>query len=55
MARIYCLNDLFDMPQARGAGRGRALIAAAVAFGKANGATGLTLSTATRNTAAQRL
>jgi GNAT superfamily N-acetyltransferase len=55
MARIYVLNDLFVMPEARGGGAGRALIAAAQAFGKANGAARLTLSTVTDNLTAQSL
>ena len=55
MARIYILNDLFVTLDARGSGAGRALIAAAQAFGKTNGAARLTLSTATDNGKAQAL
>ena len=53
--RIYILNDLFVAPPARGAGAGRALLEAAAAFGRAQGALRLALSTARDNHAAQGL
>ena len=53
--RIYILNDLFVAPSARGAGAGRALLEAARAFGIAQGAARLTLSTAHDNLRAQSL
>lgn len=54
-ARTFILNDLFVAPEARGRGTGRALLAAAAAYGKAAGAVRLTLSTAHDNLAAQAL
>ena len=53
MARIFVLNDLFVAPQARGRGVATALLRRAAAFGLAEGAVRLTLSTATDNRAAQ--
>jgi len=53
--RIYILNDLFVAPAARGSGVGRTLLEAARAFGVAQGAARLTLSTAHDNLAAQAL
>lgn len=54
-ARIFILNDLFVVPEARRAGVGRALLAAAREFGKAAGAVRLILSTEVTNTTAQAL
>lgn len=54
-ARIYILNDLFVAPGARGAGIGRALLDAAAAFGRQEGALRLSLSTARTNGTAQAL
>jgi GNAT superfamily N-acetyltransferase len=53
LARIFVLNDLFVAPQARGRGVATALLRGAAAFGLAEGAVRLTLSTATDNRAAQ--
>jgi GNAT superfamily N-acetyltransferase len=53
--RIFILNDLFVAPQGRGAGIGRALLDAAAAFGREQGALRLSLSTARTNTTAQGL
>jgi GNAT superfamily N-acetyltransferase len=53
MARIFILNDLFVMPDARRHGAGRALIEAARSFAKSESAVRLTLSTAVDNVAAQ--
>jgi ribosomal protein S18 acetylase RimI-like enzyme len=54
-ARIYVLNDLYVAAEARGAGAGRALLDAAAAFGRQQGALRLSLSTARTNTTAQAL
>jgi GNAT superfamily N-acetyltransferase len=54
-ARIFILNDLFVAPRARKAGVGRALLAAAAEFGRAEGAVRLTLSTELTNLPAQSL
>jgi GNAT superfamily N-acetyltransferase len=54
-ARIYVLNDLYVAAAARGTGVGRALLDAAAAFGREQGALRLTLSTARTNTTAQAL
>ena len=54
-ARIFILNDLFVRPDARRAGVGSLLLAAAAEFGRAVGAVRLTLSTEVTNEAAQRL
>jgi ribosomal protein S18 acetylase RimI-like enzyme len=53
--RIYVLNDLFVVPQGRGRGIGRALLDAAAAFGREQGALRLSLSTARTNISAQAL
>jgi len=54
-ARIFVLYDLFVDDGVRRAGVGRALMAAAQAFGRAAGAARLDLSTAHANTRAQAL
>jgi GNAT superfamily N-acetyltransferase len=54
-ARIFILNDLFVQPEARRAGVGSALLAAAASLGRALGAVRLTLSTEVMNAAAQAL
>jgi GNAT superfamily N-acetyltransferase len=54
-ARIFILNDLFVLPEARRMGAGSQLLAAAVNFGLAAGAVRLTLSTEVTNEAAQAL
>lgn len=53
--RAYLLNDLFVVAGARRHGVARALLEAAAAFARANGAASLSLSTALDNRAAQRL
>ena len=53
--RIYILNDLYVAPQGRRSGAARALLTAATAFARENGAIRLTLSTAHTNVAAQAL
>lgn len=53
--RIFILNDLFVVAEARGRGVGRALLAAAAEHGKAVGAARLTLSTGVDNRTAQAL
>jgi GNAT superfamily N-acetyltransferase len=53
--RIFVLNDLFVAPDARGAGVGAALLAAAVDFGRRMDAVRLTLSTGVGNRTAQQL
>ncbi len=53
--RKYLLNDLYVVPAARRSGVARRLIAAATDFARANGASSLSLSTATDNLPAQRL
>ncbi len=55
MARWWILNDLYVAPEARGQGVGEALLKAAVAFARTDGAAGLHLETAHSNQAAQRL
>ena len=55
MARIYILNDLFVMPQARGQGVATALLRQAAEFGRGEGAVRLDLATATDNVTAQAL
>jgi ribosomal protein S18 acetylase RimI-like enzyme len=55
MTRIWILNDLFVMPDARRSGAGRALLAEAVRFGRQTGAARLVLSTARSNESAQGL
>jgi GNAT superfamily N-acetyltransferase len=54
-APILILNDLYVAPHARRTGAARALVAAATAFAKAEGAAGLTLSTGVENRPAQAL
>ena len=55
MARIYVLNDLFVDPAARRGGVGRALLEAAHAFARSQGAVRVSLETAVDNATAQRL
>ncbi len=55
MARIYVLNDLFVDPAARRSGVGRALLEAAHAFARSQGAVRISLETAIDNATAQRL
>ena len=53
MARIFILNDLFVIPEARGKGVGSALLRRAAEFARGEGAVRLLLSTAVDNFAAQ--
>jgi GNAT superfamily N-acetyltransferase len=53
MARIFVLNDLFVVPQARRRGAASALLQAAAQYGKTTGAVRLVLSTEIANTTAQ--
>jgi GNAT superfamily N-acetyltransferase len=53
--RKYLLNDLFVVPAARRSGAGRALLAAAADFARAQGAASLSLSTGVGNATAQHL
>jgi GNAT superfamily N-acetyltransferase len=53
MARIFILNDLFVIPEARGRKAGSALLRAAADFGRRVHALRLTLSTEVANTTAQ--
>ena len=55
MARIFILNDLFVLPEARLHGAGKALLLAAQKYAAENGAIRLTLETATDNVTAQAL
>jgi GNAT superfamily N-acetyltransferase len=55
MRRIWIFNDLFVVPEARQTGTGKALMAAAEAFARADGAKGLTLATQSGNLTAQNL
>ncbi len=55
MKRLWILNDLYVAPEFRKAGVGAALMERARAFAKEDGAKGLSLSTQTRNLAAQGL
>ena len=55
MRRVYILNDLFVLPQARGRGVGRMLLQAAATFAKDIGAIRLQLVTAKDNMPAQTL
>lgn len=55
MARIFILNDLFVVPEARLHGAGKALLLAAQEYAAENGAIRLTLQTATDNVTAQAL
>ncbi len=53
MGRIFILNDLFVVPEARGRGAGTALLQAAANYGRQAGAVRLVLSTETGNAQAQ--
>ena len=53
--RIFVLYDLFVTPSARGTGAGRALMEAAEAFGRQEGAARLDLQTAKTNVVGQSL
>ncbi len=55
MRRLWILNDLYVAPEARRAGTGKDLMAAAEGFARADGAKGLALATQIGNGAAQRL
>jgi GNAT superfamily N-acetyltransferase len=55
LARIYILNDLFVIPEARQAGTGTALLHAAADYAQRTGALRLVLSTQITNIAAQSL
>jgi GNAT superfamily N-acetyltransferase len=55
LARIFILNDLFVMPEARRCGAGLALLWAAAEYGRKVGALRLVLSTDGNNTTAQAL
>lgn len=55
MTRLWILNDLFVVPEARGLGVGRQLMTNARDFAKSDGAKGLSLSTAHDNLTAQHL
>jgi GNAT superfamily N-acetyltransferase len=55
MARTYLLNDLFVAPAARRRGVAVALMHEAVAYARAVGAVGMSLTTAHTNEAAQRV
>lgn len=55
MARIFILNDLFVVPEARRSGVARRLLEAAMRHGREAGAIRLSLATALTNTAAQEL
>jgi len=54
-ARLWLLNDLFVDPTTRRGGVGRALLAAAADFARADGAAGLVLETGRDNAAARAL
>ncbi|MBS0462116.1 MAG: GNAT family N-acetyltransferase [Proteobacteria bacterium] len=55
MGRVWTLNDLYVAPDARRHGVGRALLDAAVAFARGDGALGLQLETGGDNHHAQAL
>jgi GNAT superfamily N-acetyltransferase len=55
MRRVWILNDLFVATAARRSGAGKALMAAAEAFARADGAKGLELATQSGNLPAQTL
>jgi GNAT superfamily N-acetyltransferase len=55
MARIFILNDLFVVPEARKQGVGSALLSAAAQHGRQSSALRLTLSTEVTNAKAQAL
>ena len=54
-ARTWILNDLFVLEQARRSGAARALLDAAAAFARDDGAAGIALETARDNTPARAL
>jgi len=53
--RLWLLNDLYVLPEARGGGVARALMGAARDHAEATGACGMELATARTNAPAQRL
>ena len=55
LARIFILNDLFVMPEARRYGAASALLRAAADYGRCTGALRLALATEITNTTAQSL
>jgi len=55
MRRLWILNDLFVVPEARGQRVGEALIGAAVSLARESGAVGLQLETAHNNLSGQKL
>jgi GNAT superfamily N-acetyltransferase len=55
MQRVWILNDLFVAPQGRRSGAGKALMAAAETFARADGAKRLELATQSGNLTAQAL
>jgi ribosomal protein S18 acetylase RimI-like enzyme len=55
MQRLWILNDLYVIPEARGQRVGEKLIERALAHAKASGATGVVLETAHTNTSGQKL
>ncbi len=55
LKRLWILNDLFVIPEARGQRVGEALIAAAVELALASGAVGVQLETAHTNLSGQKL
>ena len=55
MRRLWILNDLFVIPEARGQRVGEALIGAAVELAQTSGAVGVQLETAHSNLSGQRL
>ena len=55
MKRLWILNDLFVVPEARRLGVGASLMERARAFAKEDGAKGLTLATQIQNATAQAL
>ncbi|MNN72586.1 aminoalkylphosphonic acid N-acetyltransferase [compost metagenome] len=55
MQRLWVLNDLFVTEQLRGQGLGTMLLAGVREFARNTGSKGLTLTTMTDNTSAQRL
>jgi len=55
MKRLWILNDLYVDPEARRSGAGKALMSAAEAFAREDGAKGLALATQIENHTAQGL
>ncbi len=55
MQRLWILNDLFVIPEARGQRVGEALIGAAVKLAQESGAVGVQLETAHSNSSGQKL